>query len=100
MILRHATLETELATLASHASVGFLGEPWKITVSSCDPAAGRLRAQAAGRLNEGHLALAETLSGRPLRSLLQLASKPRLEVDVTLDERWKLSRATGRLAAR
>jgi len=99
VILRHATVDTELATLASHVSVRSLGEPWEITISSCDPVAGRLRAQAAGRLTEEHLALAETLSGRPLLSLLQLASKPRLEVDVTLDERWKLSRVTGRLAA-
>lgn len=99
VILRHATAEVQPATLASRATVLSFGEPWEITVSSCDPAAGSLQARATGRVTEEHLALAEALSGRNLRSLLQLASKPELEVDVTLGERWNLSRATGRLVA-
>lgn len=97
--LRHATLHLLAAGLASNASFVCAGEPWQITVETCDPAIGRLHAHASGRVNAEHLRLAEVLSGRPLGSLLQLASKPTLAVDVSLDDGWKLRTASGRFEA-
>lgn len=93
------TVRTTLATLSSTASFRCAGEPWSLFVETCDPANGRLRARAAGRVNAEHLRLAETLSGKALGPLLQLASRPSLEIEVALEDGWKLRRAEGRFDA-
>ena len=97
--LRHATLHTAASGLASNASFVCAGEPWEVAVETCDLAAGRLRGQASGRLNAEHLRLVEALSGRAIGPLLQLASTPRLAVQVSLDDGWKLRTASGWFAA-
>lgn len=97
--LRQATVHTTPAGLSSAASFVCAGEPWSVSVETCDPARGHLRARASGRVNPEHLRLAETLSGKALGPLLQLASRPRLEVEVSLADGWKLRRANGRFDA-
>lgn len=99
LILRHATVHTTVAGLASDVSLVCAGEPWQIAVERADPSTGHLHARASGRVTAEHLRLAETLSGRALAPLLQLASKPSLTIDLSLDEGWKLRTASGRFAA-
>ena len=99
VVLRHATVHTAASGLSSHASFVCAGEPWEIEVETCDLAAGRLLGQASGRLNAEHLRLIETLSGRDLAHLLQLASKPSVALQVSLNDGWKLQSASGRFEA-